>query len=178
MQAPFLLMFALFLGGSAPGFAATMEGKCFEKTKANFDNKIIDGRTFKCSKGGWTTVGSGADTADSNGFMQIYVDEGRSRDPSIELKFRPRRSSECLTGVYNANRKPLASSSSDACATDHKTTVMMNIDQRGRRWTAAAGAVTTTSKQHGFSVMYMQGTSLGIARDTDYYLVGVFIESN
>lgn len=176
MHVLFLLLFWLFFEANQPAFAGTMEGKCFEKTKANFDNKTIQGWVFKCNKGSWTSAGNAADTADANGFMEIYADEGKSPDASVELKFRPRRSSECLISIHD--RTLMRTITQHACDTAYKSAVTMAIDKRGNGWATVAGAVATTSKQHAFSIMYMQGLSLGIPNDTDYYLVAAFIEAN
>lgn len=177
MQKLFLPMFALLAGVGLPTFAGTMEGTCFEKVKASFDNKVINGRTFKCNKGGWTTAGSGAHTADSNGFIELYVDDGKAPDSRSELKFRPRRSYECLTGIYDDNRKLLMQAARPVCATNYKSAVAIAIDSGASGVAAVSGAVTTTSKHHDFSAMYMRGASLGIPGDAGYYLVGLFIEA-
>jgi hypothetical protein len=177
VRALFILAFWLFLGVIQPVHAGTMEGKCLEQTKASFDNKTIEGWTLKCNKGVWTTVGEGADTADANGYVEMYVYEGKSAGARTELKFRPRRSSECLIGIDDANRQLAKTVASHACDTDYKTGVAMSVARDASGWSRVAGAVRTSSKQHAFNAMYMQGLSLGIPNDTDYYLVAAFIEA-
>jgi hypothetical protein len=173
----FLLAFSLLLGANQSARAGTMEGKCLEQTRAGFDNKITAGWTLKCNKGTWATVGEGADTADANGYVEMYVDEGAASGARAVLQFRPRRSNECLIGIDDDGTRLSKAVASQGCDTAVKTPVTMSLGRRAGGWNMAAGVVRTSGKQQAFCAIYMPGQSLGIAGGREYYLVGVFIEA-
>lgn len=166
----------LLAGAGATGIAHadTLAGRCFIGAASQLEGKVVDGHKLTCSKGTWTTVGSGADTSDVNGFVTVYNWDGKSTDNSVKTLFRPRKSSECLVSVNQTNGsvKPITS---HQCDTDYKTGVNLSVITTAEG-PAVSGQLITTSKKHNFTSVYRRGTDLGKKDDNALYLVGLFVE--
>lgn len=172
----FVIAATVLLGAGASGVAHAeiLAGRCWDKAAAQLNGKIVKGHTLSCAKGTWTQLGGGADTSDVNAYVTFYNWEGKSADNSVQVLFRPRKSSECLVAVTQPNGA-VHTVSSHNCDTDYKTGKTLSVisDTDGH---SVSGQLATTSKKHNFTSVYRRGSELGITGDNTFYLVGHFVE--
>jgi len=178
---------------SASGAAAKdMECRCSDKHNKYIDGTStkVDGTTykFKCKK--TFSYGKDTNTDDYNKYVKAYWNESTSSDKSIGLKIRPRKSSECLNGVYDDNGKALwqgancntsdekkyssltlRRAASDIPTNDFKVdpnTGQVLSGQRNPTY-SAGGAATTTTKRNILTALYE-------LKDSQYRLIAGCIE--
>ncbi|WP_041373459.1 hypothetical protein [Phenylobacterium zucineum] len=143
-------------------FAPMIDGKEVKSGGTTYKFKVKD--TFK-------GVPDSVSTSDYNGFVNIKFGAERTTSKSVNVQVRPRKSSECLNGVYDDNKKQIWGGA--YCDTsNHKkaSSLTLRKSDSNPALYIAAGAATTTSKQNHLMGLYtLQGS--------EYVLSGACVEN-
>lgn len=142
-------------------FAPMIDGQEVKSGGTTYKFKVKD--TFK-------GVPDSVSSSDYNAFVNIKFGAERTTSKSVNVQVRPRKSSECLNGVYDDNKKQIWGGA--YCDTsNHKKASSLTLRASGANPALyiAGGAATTTSKtSHLMGLYTLQGK--------DYVLSGVCVE--
>jgi hypothetical protein len=131
----------------------------------------VGGTTYKFKvKDTFQGVPESVSSRDYNGFVNVKFGAERTSSKSVNVQVRPRKSSECLNGVYDDNKKQIWGGA--YCDTsNHKKASSLTLraaDDKHKLY-IAGGAATTTSKQNHLMGLYM-------SQGSQYVLTGVCVE--
>lgn len=164
---------ALLVG--TPALAKEMHCNVNENLKPLIDGKEVkeNGTTYQFKvKDTFKDVPESASSKDYNGFVNVKFGTEKTSSKHVNVQVRPRKSSECLNGIYNHNKKKIWGGA--YCTTNkHKkaSSLTMQSSDAGPGLYIAAGAATTTSKVNQLMGLYM------LKGDDKYYLSGVCVEN-
>lgn len=141
-------------------FAPAIDGKEVKAGGTTYQFKVKD--TFK-------GVPESVSSSDYNAFVNIKFGTEKTTSKSVNVQVRPRKSSECLNGVYDDNKKKIWGGA--YCDTgNHKKASSLTLRQADGALYIAGGAATTTSKQSHLMGLYM-------LQGSEYVLTGVCVEN-
>lgn len=144
--------------GMVPVLAKEMHCNVNKDFKSAFDGMQFeeDGTTYKLRvKGTFDGVPASVSSSDYNGFVNVKFGTRKTTKKELNVRVRPRRSSECLNGIYNDSKKQLWGGAH--CDTQiHKkaSSVTLRAMDQDPKMYVAAGTATTTSKQNQFMAFY------------------------
>lgn len=142
-------------------FKDAINGLEFKKNGTTYKFKVKD--TFK-------GVPDSVSSKDYNQYVNIKFGAEKTKSKDVNVQVRPRKSNECLNGVYNHNKKKIWGGA--YCDTkNHKkaSSLTMQVTEDDPKMFIAAGGATTTSKQNQFMAFYYKPSS-------EYILTGVCVE--
>ncbi len=141
-------------------FAPLINGKEVKASGTTYQFKVKD--TFK-------GVPESVSSSDYNGFVNVKFGTEKTTSKSVNVRVRPRKSSECLNGIYDDNKKQIWGGA--YCDTNnHKKASSLTLRKADGALYIAGGAATTTSKQNHLMGLYtLQGS--------EYVLTGVCVEN-
>lgn len=165
---------ASILIGAVPALAKEMHCNVNKDFKTAFDGMQFKegGTTYKFKvKDTFKGVPDSVSSSDYNNFVNVKFGTEKTTKKDINVRVRPRKSSECLNGIYNDNKKQIWGGAS--CDTkNHKKgkTVTLRATDNDPKMYVAAGAATTTSKQNQFMAFYYKPSN-------EFVLTGVCVEN-
>ena len=131
-----------------------------------------DGVTYKFKvKGTFKGVPESVSSGDYNNFINIKFGTEKTKSKDLNVRVRPRKSSECLNSIYNDNKKAIWSGA--YCDTKNhkkaKSVTLRKTDDNDKMY-YAAGAARTATKQSTFMAFYFKPQN-------EYILSGVCVEN-
>jgi hypothetical protein len=160
---------------ATPGFAKDMHCNVNQDYAKAIDGKEVtnDGTKYKMTvKDTFKGVPDSVSSSDYNAFVNIKFGAEKTTSTSLNVQVRPRKSSECLNGVYNHNGTKIWSGA--YCDTSNhqkaKSLTLKVMPNTNNALYQAAGAASTTSKVSQFLGIYAK-------QGSEYVLTGVCVEN-
>lgn len=156
---------AAMLLGSAPAFAKDMHCNFNKDHAAKFNGMSFeqDGTNYKLIvKSTYSGVPEAIDTKDYNGFVNVKWGWEDPNKTKTNVMVRPRKSSECLNGIYDEKGKKLwggawcDTGKHKESSTDYDMSAVPNTNNT---YWVTGGAASTTSKVNQFLAFFLKKSS-------------------